>query len=83
MKHLRKVSRDDDFTVHGLRHTFTTWCRGNIDWEMREFLMGRGGEGEGANYGQAAHVRDVMELLNFLDTSYLDGVLALENKAVT
>lgn len=82
MKHLRKVSRDDDFTVHGLRHTFTTWCRGNIDWEMREFLMGRSGEGEGANYGQAAHVRDVMEQLSFLDTAYLDGVLALENKAV-
>ena len=45
--------------------------------------MGRGGEGEGSNYGQAAHVTDVMEQLNFLDTSYLDGVLALENKAIT
>ena len=83
MKHLRKVSRDDNFAVHGLRHTFTTWCRGKIDWEVREFLMGRGGEGEGANYGQAAHVQDVMAQLDFLDTSYLDDLLAIENKAFT
>jgi integrase len=81
MKHLRKVSSDRDFAVHGLRHTFTTWCRGKIDWEVREFLMGRGGEGEGANYGQAAHIQDVMAQLDFLDTSYLDGFPAIENKA--
>ena len=74
---LYKDNEDDSNSV-----PFTTWCRGKIDWEVREFLMGRGGDGEGANYGQAAHVQDVMAQLDFLDTSYLDGLLAIENKAV-
>ena len=63
MKHLRKINKSDKtFAVHGLRHTFTTMCRTEkVDWEMREFIMGRGGRGEGANYGKPAHVKTSLE----------------------
>ena len=82
MKHLRKVSLDDRFGVHGLRHTFTTMCRTEkIDWEEREFMVGRGGRGEGSNYGKAAHIGSLLSSLETLDTSYLNGTRALENKA--
>ena len=57
MNHLRKVSTDDNFAVHGLRYTVTTMCRVvRMDWEMQEFMLGRGGKGEGANYDKAAHI---------------------------
>ena len=82
MKHLRKVSTDDNFAVHGLRHTVTSMCRVNrMDWEMREFMLGRGGSGEGANYGRAAHVETVLDsgMRNF-DISFLDGLRAITNQ---
>ena len=74
MVHLRKISRDDNFAVHGLRHTVTTMCRvERMDWEMREFMLGRGGVGEGANYGKAAHVDTVLDAMSNFDISFLDG----------
>jgi integrase len=86
MTHLRKVSRDDSFAVHGLRHTVTTMCRvERMDWEMREFMLGRGGSGEGANYGKAAHVETVLDsgMRNF-DISFLDGQRAItKQKQIT
>lgn len=72
MAHLRKVSSDRNFTVHGLRHTFTTQCRNaNIDWEMREFILGRSGHGEGSKYGREADVKTLLENMSRIDTSYL------------
>ena len=86
MNHLRKVSTDDNFAVHGLRHTVTTMCRVvRMDWEMREFMLGRGGSGEGANYGKAAHVETVLDsgMRNF-DISFLDGQRAItKQKQIT
>ena len=79
MNHLRKVSTDDNFAVHGLRHTVTTMCRvEKMDWEMRKFMLGRGGSGEGANYGRAAHIETVLDsgMRNF-DISFLDGQRAI------
>ena len=74
MKHLRKVSTDDSFAVHGLRHTVTSMLRvEQMDWEMREFMLGRGGKGEGANYGKAAHVEAYLDKMRDLDISFLDG----------
>lgn len=73
MAHLRKVSADRNFTVHGLRHTFTTQCRNaNIDWEMREFILGRSGHGEGAKYGRVADIKTLLDNMSRIDTSYLD-----------
>jgi len=78
MKHLRKVSTDDNFAVHGLRHTVTTMCRVvRMDWEMREFMLGRGGKGEGANYGKAAHIETNLEEMRNFDISFLDGQRAI------
>ena len=86
MTHLRKVSRDDSFAFHGLRHTATTICRvERMDCEMREFMLGRGGSGEGANYGKAAHVATVLDagMRNF-DISFLDGQRAItKQKQIT
>lgn len=77
MKHLRKVNTDKTFAVHGLRHTFTTMCRTErVDWEMREFIMGRGGKGEGVNYGKPAHIKTALKSIEGLDTSFLDVKLA-------
>ena len=78
MKHLRKVSTDDNFAVHGLRHTVTTMCRVvRMDWEMREFMLGRGVKGEGANYGKAAHIETNLEEMRNFDISFLDGQRAI------
>ena len=79
--HCRKISTDTRFAIHGLRHTFNTMCRNAlIDTEMREFIVGRGGDGEGANYGQAAHVSTYIKELEKLDISFLDGMLAIEKQ---
>ena len=57
MVHQRKISIDPTFVIHSLRHTFTTLCRNaGVDWELQEFAMGRGGNGEGSNYGKPAHL---------------------------
>lgn len=82
MKHLRKINKSDKtFAVHGLRHTFTTMCRTEkVDWEMREFIMGRGGRGEGANYGKPAHVKTSLESIENIDTSFLDGMLVISKQ---
>ncbi len=78
MKHCRKISTDDDFAVHGLRHTVTTMLRiERMDWETREFMMGRGGKGEGANYGKAVHIDGLLDMMRDLDTSFLDGQRAI------
>ena len=83
MKHLRKINKSDKtFAVHGLRHTFTSMCRTEkVDWELREFIMGRGGKGEGANYGKPAHVKTSLESIKEIDTSFLDGMLAIEKQS--
>ena len=79
--HCRKISTDTRFAIHGLRHTFTTMCRtALIDTEMREFIVGRGGDGEGARYGQAAEVATYIKELEKLDISFLDGMLAIEKQ---
>ena len=78
MDHLRKVSTDGTFAVHGLRHTVTTMCRvEKMDWEMREFMLGRGGSGEGANYGKAAHIETNLDAIKNFDISFLDGQRAI------
>lgn len=80
--HCRKISTDTRFAIHGLRHTFTTMCRtALIDTEMREFIVGRGGDGEGARYGQAAEVATHIKELEKLDISFLDGMLAIEKQS--
>ena len=57
MPHQIKISTDPSFVIHSLRHTFTTLCRNaGVDWELQEFAMGRGGNGEGSNYGKPAHL---------------------------
>ena len=77
MKHLHNVNTDKSFAVHGLRHTFTTMCRTQrVDWEMREFIVGRGGKVEGANYGKPAHIKTALKSIEGLDTSFLDVKLA-------
>ena len=79
--HCRKISTDTRFAIHGLRHTFNTMCRNAlIDTEMREFIVGRGGDGEGARYGQAAEVATYIKELEKLDISFLDGMLAIEKQ---
>ena len=85
MTHLRKVSRDDSFAVHGLRHTVTTMCRvDRMDWEMREFMLGRGGSGEGANYGKAVRVEEYLDEIRNFDISFLDGQRAItKQKQIT
>lgn len=73
--HCKKISTDKRFAIHGLRHTFNTMCRNAlIDSEIREFIVGRGGDGEGAKYGQAAHVSTYLKELEKLDISFLDGM---------
>ena len=73
--HCDKISTDKRFAIHGLRHTFNTMCRNAlIDSEIREFIVGRGGDGEGAKYGQAAHVSTYLKELEKLDISFLDGM---------
>ena len=85
MKHLRNVSTDDNFAVHGLRHTVTTMCRVvRMDWEMREFMLGRGGSGEGANYGKAVRVEEYLDEMRNFDISFLDGQRAItKQKQIT
>lgn len=79
--HCRKISTDTRFAIHGLRHTFNTMCRkALIDSEMREFMVGRGGSGEGARYGQAADVATYIKELEKLDISFLDGMLTIEKQ---
>jgi integrase len=74
MRHVRKVSRDETFALHGLRHTFASLCRNaSIDWEQREFIAGRGGKGEGANYGEPAEVPVNVKALCVIDWSFLNG----------
>ena len=78
MKHCRKISTADDFAVHGLRHTVTTMLRiERMDWETRGFMLGRGGKGEGANYGKAVHADGLLDLMRNLVTSFLDGQRAI------
>ena len=48
---------------------------------MREFIVGRGGDGEGARYGQAAEVATHIKELEKLDISFLDGMLAIEKQS--
>lgn len=80
--HCRKISTDTRFAIHGLRHTFNTMCRhALIDSEMREFMVGRGGSGEGARYGQAADVSTYIKELEKLDITFLDGMLAIEKQS--
>ena len=74
MGHCRKISRDSTFAVHGLRHTFNTLCRkASIDWEQREFIVGRSGQGQGAKYGEAADVATNLKELEKIDFSFIDG----------
>ena len=74
MAHCRKISSDSTFAVHGLRHTFNTLCRNaSIDWELREFIVGRSGQGQGAKYGEAAHVATYLKELAKIDFSFIEG----------
>ena len=74
MGHCRKISRDSTFAVHGLRHTFNTLCRkASIDWEQREFIVGRSGQGQGAKYGEAADVATNLKELEKIDFSFIGG----------
>lgn len=73
MAHCRKISSDSTFAVHGLRHTFNTLCRNaSIDWELREFIVGRSGQGQGAKYGEAAHVATYLQELAKIDFAFLE-----------
>ena len=74
MAHCRKINSDSTFAVHGLRHTFNTLCRNaSIDWELREFIVGRSGQGQGAKYGEAAHVATYLKELAKIDFSFIEG----------
>ena len=74
MAHCRKISSDSTFAVRGLRHTFNTLCRNaSIDWELREFIVGRSGQGQGAKYGEAAHVATYLKELAKIDFSFIKG----------
>ena len=78
MPHLRKISSDPTFVIHSLRHTFNTMCRNaGIDWELREFIQGRGGSGVGSRYGQPAHVKKQLDEIGQIDYSFLQGNLAI------
>lgn len=45
---------DPDIDFHAFRHTFITACRGKIDAELRDFIVGHKGKGsEGREYGSA------------------------------
>ena len=48
-----------------------------MDWEMRKFMLGRGGRGEGANYGKAAHIETSLDAIKDFDISFLDGQRAI------
>ena len=83
MPHLRKISTDPTFAIHSLRHTFTTLCRdAGVDWELREFVTGPGGRGEGSNYGQPAHVKRQLDAINQVDYSFLRGNLSIPSDAL-
>ena len=78
MAHQRKISIDPTFVIHSLRHTFATLFRNaGVDQELREFAMGRGGNGEGSNYGKPAYVEKQLDEINQVDYSFLHGVLAV------
>ena len=65
---------DGTLTIHSLRHTFNTMCRNaGVDWELREFIQGRGGQGEGAKYGRPAWVEKQLEEIGKIDYSFLNG----------
>ena len=82
MPHLRKISKDPTFVIHSLLHTFTTLCRdAGVDWELRDFVMGRGGSGEDSKYGQPAHVKKQLDEINQVHYSFLQGNLAVTSTA--
>lgn len=72
MTYVRKVSKDQNFNNHSLRHTFNSLCRlANLDSEMREFIVGRSGSGEGAKYGDPADTATYVKALSGIDWSFL------------
>jgi integrase len=80
MPHIRKISMDGTFAIHSLRHTFNTMCReAGIDWELREFIQGRSGQGEGAKYGRPTWVAKQLEEIGKIDYSFLDGNLSISS----
>lgn len=75
MAHCRKISKDKNLRVHGLRHTFNSLCRkAFIDWEQREFIVGRSGQGQGAKYGEVAGVATNLKALEKIDFSFIEAL---------
>ena len=74
MVHIRRVSKDPLLVVHSLRHTFSTMCRNaSLDWELREFVVGRGaGSGASSHYGQVHWVGRQLLEMSKMDYSFLD-----------
>ena len=72
---LRKDENDDRLTVHSLRHTFSTMCRNSgIEFELREFIVGRGGRGgSSTEYGQVHAIETKLNAINKLDVSAILG----------
>jgi integrase len=80
MPHIRKISLDGTLTIHSLRHTFNTMCRNaGVEWELREFIQGRSGQGEGAKYGRPAWVEKQLEEIGKIDYSFLNGNLSISS----
>ena len=72
---LRKDENDDRLAIHSLRHTFSTMCRNSgIEFELREFIVGRGGRGgSSTEYGQVHAVETKLNEINKLDVSAILG----------
>lgn len=76
MRHLKKIKADSSDTrlvVHSFRHTFNTMCRNaGIDWELREFIVGRSaGGGVSASYGTSHSVYNQMQAIKKLDVDFI------------
>ena len=74
MIHIRKVSTDPLLVVHSLQHSFSNIRRNaSLDWELREFVIGRGaGSGASSHYGQVHWVGRQLLEMSKMDYSFLD-----------
>ena len=74
MKHVRKITLDERYTVYSLRHKFISLCRGiNMDTELRNFIVGQdiGKKSIGANYGEEHHIKLKLDNMAKIDWSFL------------
>ena len=76
MRHLRRIKtnpNDTRLVVHSFRHTFNTMCRNaGIDWELREFIVGRSaGGGVSASYGTSHSVHNRMQAIKKLNVDFI------------